>query len=207
MNTDLFFLKTYDYLLSQDWIKQIIDPLADPTIVGCKGVYTSQQNELVARFVQIEYEDKYDRLYDNQFIDFIDTYSAADRRETLLANVGFDELIRDVEDQELSFRLASRGYKMVFRPQAAVRHLHRNTLAAYFLKKFMIGYWKVKGVRRFPARGLTDSHTPQILKLQMLLAPGFLISLFATIFFVKAISLVLIFLVLWESKGYTQIWG
>ncbi len=49
-----------DCVSNQDWIKQIIAPLSGPNIVGYKGVYSRQQNELVARFVQIEYEDKLD---------------------------------------------------------------------------------------------------------------------------------------------------
>lgn len=160
-----------------DWIAAITAPLADPEIIGCKGVYTTSQKALVARFVQIEYEDKYDRLRPQPFIDFIDTYSAAYRRSVLLANGCFDEQIFFVEDQELSFRLASRGYKMVFQPTAVVSHQHSDTLWRYFHKKFSIGYWKAQVVRRFPTRGVNDSHTPQVLKLQIVLMAALLASL------------------------------
>jgi lipopolysaccharide/colanic/teichoic acid biosynthesis glycosyltransferase/glycosyltransferase involved in cell wall biosynthesis len=153
-----------------DWIGQITSPLCrDPETIGSKGVYGSHQPQLVARFVQIEYEDKYDLLHGQEQIDFIDTYSAAYRRDVLLANDGFDENVFYVEDQELSFRLAARGYKMVFQPQARVYHRHSDTLLKYGRKKFMIGYWKAQIIRRFPGRAVKDSHTPQVLKLQMLL--------------------------------------
>lgn len=153
-----------------DWLAQLSAPLRqDPTIMGCKGVYRTDQPELVARFVQIEYEDKYDLLRPQPTIDFIDTYSAAYRREALVANNGFDEGIFYVEDQELSFRLAARGYKMVFQPSAAVYHLHAHTLGGYFRKKFYIAYWKAQVVRRFPERAVKDSHTPQVMKVQMAL--------------------------------------
>ena len=51
-------------------------------------------------------------------IDFIDTYSAAYRKEVFIQNGGFDESFRvpSVEDQEFSFRLARKGYRMVFEP-------------------------------------------------------------------------------------------
>jgi lipopolysaccharide/colanic/teichoic acid biosynthesis glycosyltransferase/glycosyltransferase involved in cell wall biosynthesis len=153
-----------------DWIAQITAPLCqDQETIGSKGIYGSHQRQLVARFVQIEYEDKYDLLVGQEQIDFIDTYSAAYRREVLLANNGFDENVFYVEDQELSFRLAARGYKMVFQPAARVYHRHSDTLAKYGRKKFMIGYWKAQIIRRFPNRAVKDSHTPQVLKLQMLL--------------------------------------
>jgi lipopolysaccharide/colanic/teichoic acid biosynthesis glycosyltransferase/glycosyltransferase involved in cell wall biosynthesis len=158
-----------------DWIAQISQPLCQqPDIIGSKGIYGSRQRQLVARFVQLEYEDKYDLLHGQKTIDFIDTYSAAYRREVLLANNGFDENVFYVEDQELSFRLAARGYKMVFQPEARVYHKHSDTLAKYGRKKFQIGYWKAQIIRRFPNRAVKDSHTPQVLKLQMLLVAALL---------------------------------
>ncbi len=152
-----------------NWIQQLTLPFTDQEIIGAKGTYASEQTELVARFVQIEYEDKYDLLLTQDRINFIDTYSAAYRKQILVANDGFDEQIFYVEDQELSFRLAARGYQMVFYPQAVVTHLHSNSWSSYFRKKFMIGYWKAQILRRFPGRAVQDSHTPQVLKVQILL--------------------------------------
>jgi hypothetical protein len=125
---------------------------------------------LVARFVQLEYEDKYDHLRPQPTIDFIDTYSCAYRRAVLLANGGFDERIQYVEDQELSFRLAAQGCRMVFQESAVVEHRHSATLRAYLRKKANIGYWKMQILRRYPGRAVRDSHTPQVMKVQMALA-------------------------------------
>lgn len=151
------------------WLRNMSAPFQDPHIVGCKGIYATRQPQLVARFVQIEYEDKYDLLRAAPTIDFIDTYSAAYRRDALLANDGFDEQFPYLEDQELSFRMAARGYRMVFQPKAVVYHQHSDTLGRYFRKKLIIGYWKAQVVRRFPTQGVKDSHTPQVMKLQMAL--------------------------------------
>ncbi|MCI0395412.1 MAG: sugar transferase [Chloroflexi bacterium] len=182
-----------------DWLVEIATPFANPDIVGGKGTYATHQPELVARFVQIEYEDKYDRLRKQRRIDFIDTYSAAYRRSVLLANDGFDENFPYLEDQELSFRLAARGYEMVFQPSAVVYHLHSQTIPGYFRKKFTIGYWKAQVVRRFPGRGVQDSHTPQVMKVQMglmaliyFLALATLLSLWAAL---PLVALALLFVV------------
>lgn len=153
-----------------DWLRQISKPFDDDTVAACKGSYRSHQPELVARFVQLEYEDKYDLLRQQESIDFIDTYSAAYRRDVLLANGGFDERFEYLEDQELSFRLAARGCRMLFCEAAVVDHLHSATLRAYLRKKLLIGYWKAQVVRRFPERVKGDSHTPQVMKAQMALA-------------------------------------
>ena len=160
-----------------DWLSQICAPFDDPEIAACKGSYATRQRSVVARFVQLEYEDKYDLLRTQKDIDFIDTYSAAYRRDVLLANDGFDERFDYLEDQELSFRLAERGYRMVFRETAVVDHLHSATAAAYLRKKATIGYWKAQVVRRFPGKATRDSHTPQVMKVQMLLVMAFMAAL------------------------------
>jgi lipopolysaccharide/colanic/teichoic acid biosynthesis glycosyltransferase/GT2 family glycosyltransferase len=153
------------------WIEEMTKPFSDPEVAGVKGTYLTRQRELVARFVQIEYEDKYDRMARQERIDFVDTYSAGYRRDIFLANGGFDTTFptASVEDQELSFRLARKGYKMVFAPKARVVHRHDVSLGEYIRRKFNIGYWKALLTQWHPERLVRDSHTPQTLKLQILL--------------------------------------
>ncbi len=158
-----------DCVPQPNWVVEMLRPFQNPTVQGCKGIYATNQPEQVARFVQVEYEDKYDLLRAQPVIDFIDTYSAGYRAEVLRRAGGFDEAIRYVEDQELSFRLAAAGHKMVFQETAVVFHQHSNSLARYFRKKMMIGYWKAQIMHRYPERVIKDSHTPQVLKLQMML--------------------------------------
>jgi lipopolysaccharide/colanic/teichoic acid biosynthesis glycosyltransferase/glycosyltransferase involved in cell wall biosynthesis len=174
---DLVLFTDGDCAPFPDWITSLVAPFSQSEVAGCKGTYATYQKSLVARFVQLEYEDKYDRLYGQAYIDFVDTYSAAYRRDVLLANNGFDERFPYLEDQELSFRLARRGYRMVFQPDATVHHRHASTMGDYFRKKFVIGFWKAQVVRRFPDRGVSDSHTPQVLKLQLLLMAAALLAL------------------------------
>jgi len=169
---------------AHDWIQEMIAPLADPHIAGVKGVYRTRQRNLVARFIQIEYEDRYDHTASCKYVDFIDTYAAAYRRDALVASGGFNTYFRfaSVEDQELSFRLAGMGYKMVFNPRAVVYHYHPQSWRRYAQRKYRIAYWKVAVLRLHPSKAWRDSHTPRSLKLQMSLAalsaPLALLSLF-----------------------------
>ena len=98
---------------SPTWLRDLTRPFHNPEVVGVKGVYRTRQTGLVARFVQLEYEYKYARMRNQASIDFIDTYSAAYRKEVFIQNGGFDESFRvpSVEDQEFSFRLARKGYQ------------------------------------------------------------------------------------------------
>lgn len=160
-----------DCVPDENWIAEMVRSFGDAEVVGVKGVYRTRQKDIVARFVQCEYEERYELMARRRWIDFIDTYSAGYRREVFLAQGGFDTRYPNasVEDQELSFRLAERGYKMVFNPQAIVYHQHPKTLTAYFKRKFNIGYWKMRVLRTHPGKAVSDSHTPQTLKAQMVL--------------------------------------
>lgn len=158
-----------------DWVATMRAPfLTDPAVAGVKGAYLTEQSGLVPRFVQAEYEDRYDRMRRLSEIDFIDTYSAGYRRDVFLRTGGFDESYptASVEDQEFSFRLAAAGHRMVFQPGARVSHIHDPSVADYWRRKFFIGYWKAMLLRRHPERIVRDSHTPQVLKVQMLLICG-----------------------------------
>jgi lipopolysaccharide/colanic/teichoic acid biosynthesis glycosyltransferase/GT2 family glycosyltransferase len=170
-----------------DWIEQMIAPFKDLEVAGVKGVYRTRQCEWMARFVQFEYEDKYDRMREQDTIDFIDTYSAGYRRDIFILNHGFDPIMRELEDQELSFRLAQKGYRLVFAPQAAVYHWHNRTLKSYFKRKFEIGYWKMCLARWHPDKLVKDSHTPQVMKVQIGLVALMLMGLPASLLWHNAL--------------------
>ena len=160
------------------WIDAMLAPFQNPEVVGAKGVYRTRQTALVARFVQIEYEDRYRLMANQRDIDFVDTYSAAFRRERFLEMGGYDTSfpVACAEDAELSYRMSARGWKMRFVPEAVVYHTHPDDLASYLRKKYKFAFWRMLAVRKNPAKGVKDSHTPQIMKLQLLLAPLLLIA-------------------------------
>jgi glycosyltransferase involved in cell wall biosynthesis len=156
-----------------DWLEAMLGPFSDPEVVGAKGVYRTRQTSLAARFVQIEYEDKYRLMAGVSSIDFIDTYSAAFRRDRFLEMAGYDTSfpVACAEDIELSYRMSARGWKMKFVPAAIVYHTHPDTFSRYLKKKYKFAFWRVLAVRKNPSKGVKDSHTPQIMKLQLLFAP------------------------------------
>lgn len=154
-----------------DWIEQMLAPFVEDDVIGVKGVYRTRQRSLVARFAQAEYDEKYDRLTRANGIDFVDTYAAAYRRDVFMSHGGFDpEFLLD-EDQELSYRLARAGYRLVFMPAAAVYHLHPSTVWGYAWRKAQIGRWKTRVHARHPGKAVRDSYTPWTQKAQIALLP------------------------------------
>jgi glycosyltransferase involved in cell wall biosynthesis len=163
-----------DCVPASDWLGEMLRPFEDPDVVGAKGAYRTVQRELIARFVQIEYEDRYRAMTTLPNIDFIDTYSAAFVRDRFTEMGGYDTAFPTAcaEDIELSYRMSSRGWKMVFFPSAVVYHTHPASLLAYLKKKYKFAFWRVLAVRKNPKKCVKDSHTPQMMKLQLLLLPA-----------------------------------
>jgi len=176
---DLLAFTDSDCVPSPNWLYHLTCPFQELNVVGAKGTYRTHRHGLVPRFVQQEYEYKYRKMAKLENIDFIDTYSAAYRRRIFLENGGFDDAfaVPSVEDQELSFRLARKGYRMVFATEAYVHHQHDRDLIAYAKRKWGIGYWKAFMLRWLPEKAFQDSHTPGTLRWQILFLATFLFSM------------------------------
>jgi glycosyltransferase involved in cell wall biosynthesis len=155
------------------WLREMIAPLQDPQIVAVKGRYRTDQRTIMARFAQLEFEWKYARLERATRVDFVDTGTAAYRRDLFLTTGGFDEQLRSGEDVDLAFRLASQGAQFAFNPRAVVQHHHTEDLLGYFVKKAKYAGVRVELYRRYPNKAFGDSYTPPTMGLQIGLA-GFL---------------------------------
>jgi GT2 family glycosyltransferase len=168
-----------DCVPTPNWLDAMLEPFENPDVVGTKGVYRTLQKSLVARFVQIEYEDKYRLMARLPDIDFVDTYSAAFRRDRFLEMGGYDTSfpLACAEDVELSYRMSARGWEMKFAPNAIVYHTHPDTLSKYLKKKYKFAFWRVLAVRKNRSKAIKDSHTPQLMKLQLLLVPALALAL------------------------------
>lgn len=146
---------------------------ADPTISAAMGAYTSDQSAPAARFAQLEFEDRYAGMRTQPTVDIVATYSAAFRRDIFLKEKGFDPSFPKAnnEDVEFSYRLSRQGYRMVFAPAATVAHPHMPTWWGYARTKLGRAFWRTVVYKRYPAKAIKDSYTPQTLKLQIVLAP------------------------------------
>lgn len=171
---DILLFTDDDCVPQPDWIERMLEPFADPSVAGAKGAYLTRQKKLVARFVQAEYEDKFAKMARYPFIDFIDTYSAGFRREVLIRYGGYNTSFPTAcaEDVELSYRMRKDNLPMMFVATARVYHTHPERLIAYLRKKYKFAYWRVYAVALNPHMIAGDSHTPQLMKAQMLLAPA-----------------------------------
>jgi cellulose synthase/poly-beta-1,6-N-acetylglucosamine synthase-like glycosyltransferase len=167
-----------------NWLTEMLKPFDGPNVIGAKGVYRTRQPELAARFVQIEYEDRYRLMARQATIDFIDTYSAAFRRDRFVESGGYDTSfpVACCEDSELSYRMSAKGWKMVLVENAIVWHQHPKTFSSYLRRKAKFAYWRVPAVKNTPGKMVKDSHHPQLMKLQLLFGPALFVSIVTDLF-------------------------
>ncbi len=181
-----------DCVPADDWIEQMAAPFADATVAAVKGAYKTSQRSVVARFAQVEFEERFEMLKKVDSIDMVDTYSAAFRNDVFKKMKGFDESfpVANNEDTDLSYRLSAAGHRMVFNPNAVVFHLrHPDSLRRYLRQKFWRGYWRMVVYRRYPDKMVKDTYTPQSLKLQVLTVFGAVASLPVGLVFTPALGL------------------
>jgi cellulose synthase/poly-beta-1,6-N-acetylglucosamine synthase-like glycosyltransferase len=167
---DLVLFLDADSVPDAHWLAKLSAPFADANVVGASGQKKTRQKNLWARYIQAEYDYRYDRLAAHRTIDFIDSSTAAYRRDIFLANGGFDPTLLDAEDVEFSFRLAERGYAMILVRDAIVWHTHPASLSEFLRRKYRYALWRARVYARFPHKVVADTRTPPSQKFQIALA-------------------------------------
>ncbi len=168
-----------DCIADEKWLSEMVNPFENKEIAGVQGRYKTKQKSLTARFVQIEIEERYEKMKKHENIDFIGSYSAAYRKEIFKSAGGFDESFPSAsgEDPELSYKLAKAGEKLIFNENAIVYHKHPEKLLKYLQTKFFRAYWRVLLYSRHKDKMINDSYTPQMLKFQIIFTALTLLSL------------------------------
>jgi len=160
-----------DCIPDKNWIKNIVHPFKDKDIVGVGGTYkTLNKNNLIARFVGYEIEDRHEKLKKEMLdFDFIGTYSAAYRKDIFLKFDGFDERfpMASAEDPDLSFKMSEAGLKMLFQPKAFVYHRHPDTLFKFLKVKFWRGYWRMLLYKKHQGKMFRHKYTPKSIYLEI----------------------------------------
>ncbi|MGD8523207.1 MAG: exopolysaccharide biosynthesis polyprenyl glycosylphosphotransferase, partial [Desulfobacterales bacterium] len=197
---DIIIFTDDDCVAQPQWINHMSRPFhkSGDNIAAVKGAYKTRQSNFIACFAQKEFESRYRKMQKSRHIDFVDTYAAAFKREVFLSLNGFDIRFPEAnnEDVEFSYRLAAHSHKIVFNPDAIVYHTHPDTLYKYLKMKFGRAYWRMAVYKSFPEKMLSDSYTPQTLKLQIILSFLLLASLAVSLFYRASLAISLAMTVL-----------
>jgi GT2 family glycosyltransferase len=89
------------------------------------------------------------------------SYNVAIRRDVLERTRGFDESYRraSAEDNDLSYRITSAGFRIAFAQRAIVAHYHPESLLRYLREQYRHGFWRMKLYRSHPGMAGGDDYT------------------------------------------------
>jgi GT2 family glycosyltransferase len=116
-----------DCVVEPHWLSHLISPLADPTIgvVGGRILSLPGANR-IARFGEVIH-DHHDAI-EVQEEPYVISMNWASRREVLLEAGLFDEALLRGQDVDLSWRIRQAGYRLVYSPNAVLRHHNQHTV-------------------------------------------------------------------------------
>jgi GT2 family glycosyltransferase len=149
---DILVFLNPDCVPKLDWLAQMLAPFEEPTVAGVRGAYQTHEEGLLPRTIQADCDDAYRRLAERPAIDAVEGYSAAYRREIFRLAGGFDPSLAHADDVDLSYRLAARGFRLVFAPKACVYRRHGSDVGRYLEQNLRTGLWQALLYARHPAK-------------------------------------------------------
>jgi succinoglycan biosynthesis protein ExoA len=178
-----------DVILQPGWMAHLADTLQDPTIAAAQGYYvTPPDGDIWSRVTGVDLEERY-RAIGERDVDHVCTGNSAYRAEALHAVGLFDETLGYGYDNDMSYRLAAGGYRLVLRPAARSTHRWRTGFIGFVRQQYGFGYGRLDLVAK---HGATRARGDDVSRLLMMLhAPmmAFALTLIVTAPFMALIDL------------------
>jgi hypothetical protein len=149
-----------DCLACEDWAARLLPMLDEPGVGAAGGSYgMANRGSLLASCIQEEIAMRHRRM--SREVRFLGSFNLAIRRRVLEEVGGFDPAYRRAsgEDNDLSYRIRKRGYRLLFDREARVRHVHPERLARYLAEQARHGYWRMRLYRVHPERMRGDDYS------------------------------------------------
>jgi glycosyltransferase involved in cell wall biosynthesis len=144
---DVIAFTDSDCVVDKDWLRKIVMPLQNEGvgIVGGRILATRPCNK-VEEFGETIHD--HGKAINEYKPPYVMTMNWASRR-SVLNEVGlFDERFIRGQDVDLSWRIFQKGYRLVYEPEAVVRHRNERTLSGLFREGYVHGFASVRGLKQ-----------------------------------------------------------
>ena len=157
-----------DAKVEKEWLMKLIKHLNDSEVAAASGtVETWNHDKLVPRIIGYELNYRYQRLPD--MIERVATMNLLMKKNVINEIGGFDESLPTQYDTDIGARLAKKGYRIAFDPQAKCYHFHRPTLRMFFKQQYKYGQNTWKLYFKHPQLAMGDNITDWWMNLQPIL--------------------------------------
>jgi GT2 family glycosyltransferase len=148
-----------DVEVSDGWLPPLLAALSASDVGAAQGVYVPDRREsLLSRVMALDLAQRYEAI--ERTSDHVCTGNTAYRRQALLDAGLFDETLGYGYDNDMSYRLAAAGYRLVICPEARSLHHWRATIAGYLSQQYGFGYGRLDLLARHPRRVAGDRVSP-----------------------------------------------
>jgi len=158
---EILFFTDADCLAHSDWLELIMPHFEKPGVAAVAGSYgiANPENRL-SRSIYREIIYRH-MLLMPEFPSYFGSFNFAIYREVFQKVGGFNPAYRNAsgEDNDLSYKISSRGYKIYFAKDALVDHYHPQVLKDYLEQQYRHGYWRVQMYRDHPRMVKGDGYT------------------------------------------------
>ena len=165
-----------DVILRPGWMRSLTAAVSADGVGAAQGYYLTPDDASVwARAMGLDLEQRYGRIR-GSVVDHVCTGNSVYRADALRAVSLFDETLGYGYDNDMSYRLAAAGYRLVFCREAQSVHRWRETMWAYLTQQYGVGYGRLDLVAKHRGRARGDD----VSGLRMILhAPAMLCALAA----------------------------
>lgn len=138
VGSDVLGFVDSDAKVEKEWLNKLLTHLDDPQVAGASGGIETWNTENVwARSIGYDLKSRYARL--KKYVVRVATMNLVLKKSVIEEVGGFDENLPSQYDTDLGFRITSRGYKILFEPNAKCYHFNRSTVSGYFRQQLQYG--------------------------------------------------------------------
>ncbi len=158
---EFLFFTDADCCPQRGWLAGMMQGFDRPDIAVVSGSYgIANPHAWLARIIHAEIIYRHRTLMP-QYPRFFGSYNFAVRRAVFEAAGGFNAGYRQAsgEDNDLSYRIAAGGGRILFLPDVRVDHYHQESLRRYLREQFRHGFWRAKMYGEHPRMMGGDGYT------------------------------------------------
>lgn len=127
-----------DARVERMWLKKLVPHLSEANVAGVSGsIDTWNSDNPWARAIGYELKTRYQRI--GRYTGRIATMNLLLKKAVIEEVGGWDEKLPSQYDTDFGFRMAQKGYKIVYEPSAVCYHYNRPTPKAYYRQQLQYG--------------------------------------------------------------------